>query len=408
MPRRPSRATHKAKVGTTPRKMTTGEKTKIFLYFMRLRVNADVDEVKKFLITVFRGEEKFVLIDHNLSVPCFFLYIIHSESAIWLSQNTTFDSDGVARLLELRALNADLSKTFTVFDGPSFPKISCYTTAICYRCHANSTDVGRFCSIDKLCKGSSCKFVYNNDGSWEAGCSSELSASEQITCSSRGSVTSCSCNSDFCNSFMKSQKAVELTKQGTGNPWWGGRREPEKLNILLPDRSLVYCEECGNVNVDGETVVIPCDKSHTCQGNYCVSVRGKSPYSYCGGVWDGELEPACYLSADQPEKCICSMNMCNYLLEPAEEIATTVFVNSELQPTLATIAPPENQPIATTTQKPATKKKCKNAKFSPNDQAVFMGEKLKDAILSGFGEDGAIQNFEDDINDHICNYSEDE
>ncbi|CAB3411513.1 unnamed protein product [Caenorhabditis bovis] len=112
MPRRPSRATHKPKVGTTPRKMTTGEKTKVFLYFMRLRVNADVDEVKKFLNTVFRGEEKFVLIDHNLSVPYFFLYIIHNEAAIWLSQNTTFDSDGVARLLELRALNADLSKTY--------------------------------------------------------------------------------------------------------------------------------------------------------------------------------------------------------------------------------------------------------------------------------------------------------
>ncbi|CDR32697.1 CdiI_2 domain-containing protein [Caenorhabditis elegans] len=38
-----------------------------------------------------------------------------------------------------------------------------------------------------------------------------------------------------------------------------------------------------------------------------------------------------------------------------------------------------------------------------------MGEKLKNLILGGFGsEDGAVQNFEDDINDHICNYSEDE
>lgn len=54
-------------------------------------------------------------------------------------------------------------------------------------------------------------------------------------------------------------------------------------------------------------------------------------------------------------------------------------------------------------------RKCKTNKLSPNDQAVFMGEKLKNVILGGFGsDDGAVQNFEDDINDHICNYSDDE
>lgn len=67
-------------------------------------------------------------------------------------------------------------------------------------------------------------------------------------------------------------------------------------------------------------------------------VRGQSPFSYCGGVWDVEkavslkidtdnksvsFQPACYLKGNDPEMCICSMHMCNSLLEPAPLMTTT-------------------------------------------------------------------------------------
>lgn len=171
------------------------------------------------------------------------------------------------------------------------------------------------------------------------------------------------------------------------------------------------------MTVGNQTLQIPCDHNHTCEGNYCVSVRGQTPFSYCGGVWDVEKAPGCYYHGDDNlETCLCSMNMCNFLREPAPLMTTQALSD----PTLATLVPiflgEETQPTPAvvvqttgTTVKPTTKRKCRNAKLSPNDQAVFMGEKLKNLIVGGFGsDDGAVQNFEDDINDHICNYSEDE
>ncbi|EGT58507.1 hypothetical protein CAEBREN_02535 [Caenorhabditis brenneri] len=191
------------------------------------------------------------------------------------------------------------------------------------------------------------------------------------------------------------------------------------ITLTLPDRNFVHCEECGSVTVGNQTIQIPCDHNHTCQGNYCVSVRGQSPYSFCGGVWDEEKAPGCYFDDEAQESCHCSMNMCNALLEPAPLMTTQALSD----PTLATLIPialgegsggetPSiivPTAVPTTTVKTTTKRKCKNAKLSPNDQAVFMGEKLKNVILGGFGsDDGAVQNFEDDINDHICNYSDDD
>ncbi|KHJ97230.1 hypothetical protein OESDEN_02787, partial [Oesophagostomum dentatum] len=54
------------------------------------------------------------------------------------------------------------------------------------------------------------------------------------------------------------------------------------------------------------------------------------------------------------------------------------------------------------------KKKCKNTmKFSPNAQAVFMGQKLGQAISEGFGNGSqGVQEFSEGIDTHICNYSE--
>ncbi|CAI2352314.1 unnamed protein product [Caenorhabditis sp. 36 PRJEB53466] len=305
-----------------------------------------------------------------------------------------------------------------------FPSIQ--ASVICYECYANSTDEGRFCSIDKLCKGTSCSFQLNSDNSWQAGCSDSLSTNTNIACSTTtSSSSSCSCNTDFCNSLAKSESALKSTVSSSKSSWFGSRNNNKTANVslALPDRNLIHCEECGSVTVANETVVIPCDRNHTCQGNYCVSIRGQSPYSYCGGVWDEEKAPACYLEGDIPEMCVCSNHMCNMLLDPAPIMTTTASLGD---PTLATLAPiiielDTNQDIVTipsttptegttaTTAKPTTKKKCKTSKLSPNDQAVYMGEKLKNVILGGFGsDDGAVQNFEDDINDHICNYSDDE
>ncbi|EFO94714.1 hypothetical protein CRE_12294 [Caenorhabditis remanei] len=295
---------------------------------------------------------------------------------------------------------------------------------ICYECHANSTEQGKYCSIDKLCEGTSCYFQLNKDNSWSAGCSTIQSVNTNVTCSSSSSSSStvsssCSCNSDFCNSLARSKEALVTRSGGRGNGWWGGGRGIEEkssnITLTLPDRNFVHCEECGSVTVGSQTIQIPCDHNHTCQGNYCVAVRGQSPFSYCGGVWDVEKAPGCYFDENALESCLCSMNMCNALLEPAPIWTTTALSD----PTLATLVPialgEENPPTPAivipepTTVKPTTKRKCKNAKLSPNDQAVFMGEKLKNVIMGGFGsDDGAVQNFEDDINAHICNYSEDE
>uniref|UniRef100_A0A1I7U6A1 Activin_recp domain-containing protein n=1 Tax=Caenorhabditis tropicalis TaxID=1561998 RepID=A0A1I7U6A1_9PELO len=265
----------------------------------------------------------------------------------------------------------------------------------------------------------------NADNSWSAGCSSSLSSNANVTCSSSSSSSSsCSCNTDFCNSLAKSRNALSASRGGGRNNWWigGGRGnnqgEQGNVTLTLPDRNFVHCEECGSVTVGNQTRQIPCDHDHTCQGNYCVAVRGQTPFSFCGGVWDKEKAPGCYWDDGVTEECLCSMNMCNALLEAAPLVTTTAVTDPTLA-TLMTIAlgeeggatPALEVPLTTppSTQEPTTKRKCKNAKLSPNDQAVFMGEKLKNVILGGFGsEDGAVQNFEDDINDHICNYSEDD
>ncbi|CAB3411613.1 unnamed protein product [Caenorhabditis bovis] len=96
------------------REMTLEEKHAVFLYFFRLRINAEVDEVKQFLNSVFHGEERFVLIDQYLSIPYFFLACINDVDVTTIRLGTTFDSYGVSILLDIRARNIRLSRRFSI------------------------------------------------------------------------------------------------------------------------------------------------------------------------------------------------------------------------------------------------------------------------------------------------------
>ncbi|CAD6195137.1 unnamed protein product [Caenorhabditis auriculariae] len=285
---------------------------------------------------------------------------------------------------------------------------------VCFECYGNSSSQGQFCSIDKLCVDHSCFFEYSADGVWSAGCSSETASSTVLQCSLLDSGNKCTCNTDFCNSLDAAKEVAGIHSSIASKPLRAFRSKAAAESVdsspgiafAVPNSPMIYCHQCGNVTVGSESRDIPCDLHHTCQGNYCVMKRGQSPYAYCGTIWEGEEDPACTKYPDQPERCICEGQMCNVLLSPQ-----TFADAGQLGPVLITEPPPTlAQPVAPNVPPTAPPgKKCKNGKFSPNNQAVFMGEKLKDVILNGFGSDsGAIQNFEDDVNDHICNYSEDD
>ncbi|CAB3411679.1 unnamed protein product [Caenorhabditis bovis] len=96
------------------REMTLAEKRRVHLHFVRLRVNADVDEVRQFLNSVFNGEEESVLIDPLLSKPYFFFSLIIDLDVIIFPAGTTFDFDGVSMLLDIRARNVELTRPFMI------------------------------------------------------------------------------------------------------------------------------------------------------------------------------------------------------------------------------------------------------------------------------------------------------
>ncbi|CAB3411666.1 unnamed protein product [Caenorhabditis bovis] len=96
------------------REMTLAEKRRVHLHFVRLRVNADVDEVRQFLNSVFNGEEESVLIDPLLSKPYLFFSLIIDLDAIIFPAGTTFDFDGVSMLLDIRARNVELTRPFMI------------------------------------------------------------------------------------------------------------------------------------------------------------------------------------------------------------------------------------------------------------------------------------------------------
>ncbi|CAB3411615.1 unnamed protein product [Caenorhabditis bovis] len=96
------------------REMTLAEKRRVHLHFFRLRVNAEVDEVQQFLHSVFNGEEESVLIDPLLSKPYFFFSLITDVDATIIPAGTTFNFDGVSRLLEIRARNVELTRPYLI------------------------------------------------------------------------------------------------------------------------------------------------------------------------------------------------------------------------------------------------------------------------------------------------------
>ncbi|CAB3411611.1 unnamed protein product [Caenorhabditis bovis] len=96
------------------REMTLAEKRRVHLHFLRLRVNAEVDEVQQFLHSVFNGEEESVLIDPLLSKPYFFFSLITDVDATIIPAGTTFNFDGVSRLLEIRARNVELTRPYLI------------------------------------------------------------------------------------------------------------------------------------------------------------------------------------------------------------------------------------------------------------------------------------------------------
>ncbi|PIO64992.1 hypothetical protein TELCIR_13358 [Teladorsagia circumcincta] len=105
--------------------------------------------------------------------------------------------------------------------------------------------------------------------------------------------------------------------------------------------------------------------------------RGTNPHSYCGSSWEGTNEARCFKNPDEEEQCVCPQAMCNAVMPPEMAIPSG---NSSMHPT--NITQPASSANATKTRK------CKNGmKFSPNAQAVFMGEKLTEAIRGGIGTD---------------------
>ncbi|EYC24938.1 hypothetical protein Y032_0013g2192 [Ancylostoma ceylanicum] len=262
----------------------------------------------------------------------------------------------------------------------------------CYQCYGNSmdpelnaTDRGQLCSIDRLCLGESCYFNVQETGEWSAGCS-ERTVPPSLICTENYNETACHCMGDLCNQF----KSVNETLLN----FWDSQNDTAFSNVSLVLPGLpVHCIECGNVTVNGRTLWVPCAERHICRGDFCVTKRGLHPHSFCGSIWDGSDEERCLKQAGEEETCVCKTNMCNVVLSP--------------EALEAMMKAPETVPTATTSPTtPPKTKKCKNTmKFSPNAQAVLMGQKLGQVISGGFGTDSnAVKEFNDGVDTHICNY----
>ncbi|KAK6053179.1 hypothetical protein COOONC_09316, partial [Cooperia oncophora] len=132
-----------------------------------------------------------------------------------------------------------------------------------------------------------------------------------------------------------------------------------------------------------------------CQGSYCITKRGRNPHSYCGTDWEGFNETKCIKNLNEEEHCVCNQPMCNAVLPPE---LTMPSINSTVSSSNTT----ESDTSGNATASP--KKKCKNSiKFSPNAQAVFMGQKLTEAIRQGIGSASlSAQEFSEGVDTHIC------
>ncbi|VDP29613.1 unnamed protein product [Heligmosomoides polygyrus] len=252
----------------------------------------------------------------------------------------------------------------------------------CYHCFGNSTSHGQYCSIDQLCLGDACYFTVEPSGVWSSGCAN-TSAPPSLICSQDGTLWTCRCTADLCNQIASVTDQLSKLRNNESDG---------SIALLLPSLP-ISCLECGNVSIAGRALSVPCAAQHVCKGEFCVTKRGNNPHSYCGTSWDGTSEARCFKNPGEEEQCVCPQPMCNAVLS-----AEAMILQSE--PTLAT-------PTAgnSSTTAPSKAKKCKNSmKFSPNAQAVFMGEKLGQAIREGLGSDSqSVQEFSDGIDTHICN-----
>ncbi|CAJ0929167.1 unnamed protein product, partial [Mesorhabditis belari] len=250
------------------------------------------------------------------------------------------------------------------------------STVVCYVCNGQSSTAGHFCSLSDLCVGPSCFFNVNDNGTWEAGCNPTIgeATSANLSCTYASPETQCECVGNFCN---KLQTTLPFLKT-----FWATSAPGITISPVLPTDNAVPCFECGEIQINGSVMVLPCDRNHLCQGGYCMTVKGEYPYSLCATSWDGSSEVQCLKQSGQQERCVCAGQMCNFPYGP-DQIPPTV--------------PP--------TQGPNTD--CPDGyQWNPNQQAVNMGNKLKDIIMNGFGGNSqALQNFQNGINTHICGYS---
>ncbi|PAV84561.1 hypothetical protein WR25_18230 [Diploscapter pachys] len=289
---------------------------------------------------------------------------------------------------------------------------------LCYSCYANSTTQGQYCTIDDLCYGPACYFRHISTGQWETGCTSSAPSGtgSDIQCSLDGTDSNCYCASSVCNSIANAQTALKTM--------WGSDPPFNTYSLDLPENNTLKCQECGNVTINETTFNIPCGTSNICRGNYCIMVRGTSPHSYCGTTWDplNNVEVQCTQSAaNEAQKCFCSEHMCNVIMSPqnwtsTEETTTTAPLTTlpttvaqtvpQAQTTQASQTPATQAPPPTNNNSTGNGTVCKDGQpFTPNEQAVYMGEKMKDIIVNGFGDNAAVDEFVVDANNHICNYS---
>ncbi|XGW27877.1 hypothetical protein V3C99_008015, partial [Haemonchus contortus] len=242
----------------------------------------------------------------------------------------------------------------------------------CYHCYGNSTTEGQICSIDNLCLGESCYFSVKSTGEWSASCANST-APPTLVCSTNRTSSSCSCTADLCNQFYKANETLHKL--------WGNNSTFSNISLHLPSLP-IYCLECGNVSVAGISLKVPCVEKHLCRGSHCITKRGSNPHSYCGSSWEGDSEARCFKNPDQEEQCVCSQPMCNAVLTPNPAVLPSPSSNNDTQSSNTTLSG------ADTNSTSSKSRKCKNSmKFSPNAQAVFMGEKLGQAIRDGIGTD---------------------
>jgi hypothetical protein len=253
----------------------------------------------------------------------------------------------------------------------------------------------------------------NGDGSWLSTCvensTNVPSTLTPGTCLQSGTNVYCSCATDFCNNPKNLTDKVKAVSPSA------------PINLPPAAADTLTCFECGtvygdNVGNGNSSRNLTCDGGRTCQGTACLTRRSKNPRSYCADSWMGNLEVGCTKMFGTDELCVCKQSMCNYPYNPMIGQNTTASPQSSSTTTAASLSSSTttSRPITSTTLAPVTLPNgtivCANGKsYGPNEQAVYMGEKLKATILNNFGQfanKSAVKNFESGINYHICNYKD--